>query len=59
MIRVQDGLLNPDDFKLSDEHPIYVLGPPLFGFLIETSAVPELRVQAKVVAGKIAALLTA
>lgn len=59
MIRVQDGLLNPDDYKLSDEHPIFVLGPPLFGFLLETSAVPELRVQAKTVAGKIAALLAA
>lgn len=59
MIRVQDGLLNPDDFKLSDDYPIYVLGPPLFGFLIETSAVPELRVQAKTVAGKITNLFAA
>lgn len=60
MIRVEDRLLKPvsgTSFKISDSLPLYTLGPPLFGYFIETSAVPELRVQAKAVAGEIAASL--
>lgn len=60
IIRVEDKLLKPvsgTSFKISDSLPLYTLGPPLFGYFIETSAVPELRVQAKAVAGEIAASL--
>lgn len=41
----------------SGEKHIFKLGPPLFGHYIETTAVPELKVQAKEVADAIAALV--
>ncbi|HEY8190502.1 MAG TPA: FAD/NAD(P)-binding protein [Micavibrio sp.] len=56
LIRVKDGVLDPVPgswSKISDSSPIYTLGPPLFGALIETTAVPVIRGQAVDLAAEI------
>jgi uncharacterized NAD(P)/FAD-binding protein YdhS len=59
LIRVKDGLLDPVPgswSKISGNAPIYTLGPPLFGALIETTAVPVIRGQAADLAAEISFL---
>ena len=51
-------LIHPDSYRIAHDWPEYMIGPPLFGVLIETSAVPELRVQAKDVVAEVMEVLS-
>ncbi len=46
-------LIRSDSFKVSNERPIYAMGTPIFSEYLETTAVPELRVQAHLVAEEV------
>ena len=46
--------LNEGSLRIDGAAPVFALGPPLFGHYIETTAVPELKIQAKQVADEVA-----